>query len=350
MKKLLLSSAAMLLGLLAYSQEADGSGKYVELQVIPRFEFNPYASTSGGDGSSGYDFGNSSIYTLFEGSLSDHLSFTLCNHWFSMEPAELYQSTFYSNTSNWVDYANIDLNFGGWDFVLGKDMICTGGFEYEEWDLDVDGILASQLWNTLPCYQWGAKVMYTIPSEMSSFALQAVTSPFGEHPFASSLFAYSAQWRGDFGPFHTIWSITTAEREKARYDYFAALGQQLELGNWTIGLDWYNTLGCGDFHMLGGNSLACNTFRGTLKFAPSDRFDASLVGNYYMRMSKLDPINTFNGGLALHYYPLKDNQAIRIHAAGGFDNAWWITDSFAEPESLLVFSVGVTVNLTLLSL
>ena len=81
MKKLLLLFAALLPCFLAYSQEADDTGSYVDVQIIPRFEFNPYFTPGGsGDGSSGYSFGNSSLYTLVEGAISDHVSFTLSNH------------------------------------------------------------------------------------------------------------------------------------------------------------------------------------------------------------------------------------------------------------------------------
>ena len=47
MKKLLLLFAALLPCFLAYSQEADDTGSYVDVQIIPRFEFNPYFTPGG---------------------------------------------------------------------------------------------------------------------------------------------------------------------------------------------------------------------------------------------------------------------------------------------------------------
>ena len=68
MKKLLLLFAAMLPCCLALSQEAEGNGKYAEFQLIPRFDCNPYFTPGQtGDGSSGFTFGNTSIYTKVEG-------------------------------------------------------------------------------------------------------------------------------------------------------------------------------------------------------------------------------------------------------------------------------------------
>ena len=78
MKKLLLSFAALLLASLALSQEADDFGSYAEVTLIPRLELNPSIPA---DTESGIGFGNSSFYTLFEGSISEHLSWTVANHW-----------------------------------------------------------------------------------------------------------------------------------------------------------------------------------------------------------------------------------------------------------------------------
>ena len=79
MKKYLLSIAALLLGLLAHSQEADELGNYAEFSIIPRLDLNPgwYSSPK----EFGFDLGNSSLYTLFEGTASEHFSWTVANHW-----------------------------------------------------------------------------------------------------------------------------------------------------------------------------------------------------------------------------------------------------------------------------
>ena len=81
MKKLFLSVSATLLCLLALSQE-DNLGNYAELTFTPRLDLNPTYS----DQKLGFNHGNTSIYTLFEGSASEHFSWTLANHWFSIMP------------------------------------------------------------------------------------------------------------------------------------------------------------------------------------------------------------------------------------------------------------------------
>ena len=80
MKKYLLSIAALLLGLLAHSQEADDLGNnYAEVSIIPRLDLNPAWYTEGFE----FTLGSSSLYTLFEGSASEHFSWTVVNHWFN---------------------------------------------------------------------------------------------------------------------------------------------------------------------------------------------------------------------------------------------------------------------------
>ena len=70
MKKYLLSIAALLLGLLAHSQEADDLGNYAEVSVIARLDLNPYFYKDATE----FTLGNSSIYTHFTGSASEHFS------------------------------------------------------------------------------------------------------------------------------------------------------------------------------------------------------------------------------------------------------------------------------------
>ena len=331
MKKIFLSAAVLLLCSLAHSQEADGFGKSAEFQIIPRFDFAPSVVTGGGDASSGIGFGSSSIYTLFEGSLSEHFSFTLSNHWLSVEPADLYASTFHSDSNNWVDIALADFTFGCFEFAVGKDAILTGGWEFDDWDVDVDDILASDLWNTCCTYQWGGKVGINLPSGVSSFFVQAVSSPYGERPFMSGLFTYSAMWNGYFGPLSTRWTISAVERQKSRFDYLATLGQKLEFDSWTVGLDWFNSLGFGDYNVLGGN-----TFRLTAVYSPSERCELGFKGNYYQSSRVSENVSGFNGGFSFHYYPLRESQAIRLHAVVGYDTL----------ASMLNASVGIKVNLS----
>ncbi len=349
MKKLLLFFAALLLCSLAHSQEAEENGKYAEFQLIPRFDFNPYFTPGQtGDGSSGFTFGNTSIYTLVEGAFSDHVAFTLSNHWAAMtvpgfeDTATLYRNTLYSNCNNWLDIAKFDFTFGNWTFTVGKDCLASGGFEYDDWDVDVDYILtgdkaliASNLWYNLPAYQWGASVGYSI-GEHTNIALQMVTSPFGERPFASGLFSYSGKLNGNYGPFSNMWSASAIQRPDGGTEWLISLANRLEFADdFTFGFDWYNMADVyydEDEAPIG--LLDGNTFRASLEWAPEDAYYLKLAGNIYECGGALYDANV---GAAFHYCPL---DWLQLHTAAGWDFL----------GNTLSAMVGVKVNFTFLSL
>ncbi len=352
MKKSLLSIAALLLGLLAHSQEADDLGNYAEVSIIPRLDLNPSWNTA--NSAFGFDLGNSSLYTLFEGSASEHSSWTVANHWIAagwwledgVDLGEMFRTLGYSDTTNWIDFLKADLSFGNWTLTLGKDCMSTGGWEYDDWDWDVHPLLASPLWNGLACYQWGGKVAFTTPSEMTTLSLQMTTSPFGERPFSSGLYTYSFQLAGEYGWFAPLWSVSLLEREADPFssapkdhDLLVSLGNRFLLGDWTFTLDWTNTSGLNwDYSRLQRGQI----FHGRLDYAPSDRFDVSLRGNYTVfndeYIADVDGYfqNWWTVGAVCQFYPLRDSQDLRLHALVNYDT--W---------NQLSFSFGVLYNLRL---
>lgn len=312
MKRLLLSIAVLLPCLLAHSQEAEslGNNNYAELSVISRLDANPTFSSAE---KFNFNFGNSSIYTLFEGSFSEHLSWTVANHWISESDdiLELYKNLGRSDGNNWVDLAYLDLSLGSWTFSLGKQMIATGGFEYSDWDWDVHTAFATPLWDGLACYQWGGSVAWSTPSELSSLTLQMTASPYGEHPFGSGLWTYSAQWAGEYGWFSNLWSISALETSKGQYSFLAALGQKFAFSDRvSLIVDWTNNRGFAeeDWSLLRGS-----TFQGLLCYAPSDRFDITLRG-WYIPSASGDAGPDWTVGGVFQYYPLASSQDLILHS------------------------------------
>ena len=342
MKKLLFVFAALLLCSLAHSQEGEGTGSYAEFQVIPRFEFNPYFTPGrSGDGSSGNSLGNSSVYTLFEGAIGEHVQFTFSNHWFAPNPVSLYSNTLYSNANNWVDIATVGFNFGGFNITLGKDYIATGGFEYDAWDVDTDymmvgekPLVASYLWANLPCYQWGASLGYTF-GDHTTLKAQMLTSPFGERPFVSGLYSYSLFWQGSYGPFSNIWSGSAIQRPDGGFEWLVSLSNRYELGDFTLGFDWYNMVDV-DFGLEDSpcEFIKGNTFRPSVKYSPVEQFDCSLVSNIYTRMKGLYDVNV---GTVVRYRPI---EPVQFHAGLAWD---YNTKAFSA-------MFGMKVNFTVFSL
>lgn len=321
MKIPIVFTAALLSCSLAFSQEADNPGRSAGITIIPRLDFNPHFNlgvTGDNVGSRNdvteFSLGNSSLYSLFEGNISENLSFSVCNHWLSDAPKDLYCYTLHSDSTNWLDWLNLTYTFGQFSITVGKDMVTTGGFEFDDYDFDVHPDLCSGFWQNFSCYQWGGKAAYTTPSENTSLSLQMTTSPFGERPFSSGLYNYSAQWRGEYGPVRTLWSATAVNTAPKEYQYLFSLGQQVDIGSFTMGLDYLNKVGNADNILLDGTTLL-----GTAGFsAPSEKWEMNLKGGY-------EKINNGDAGwflgLAAHWFPLKASRDLRIHGVVTYNNA-----------------------------
>lgn len=338
MRKLVLSIAALLLCLLAHSQGADNLGNsYAEVSIIPRLDISPYYS--GEDSELGFTHGNSSLYTLFEGSASEHFSWTIANHWISSVnnyPVDikdygwLYRGLGYSNTTNWLDFFKADLTFGNWCVSLGKDVISTLGYECENWDWENQFEILTPFCNALSCYQWGAKVAYTTSSELSTFSAQMVTSPYGERPFSSKLWAYSAQWRGEYGFFAPIWSYSALQVDKGKFEHVIALGSKFSFSDSVnLVIDWTRNIDEGAVAGAGSNCV-----RGALTYAPSERFDIALHSYLYKFKGDGD-LNIFNIGTVAQFYPLRDSRDLRLH--GSF--------TYNSVISSLTLSLGALYNI-----
>ena len=325
MKKYLLSIAALLLGLLAHSQEADDLGNYAEVSVVTRLDLNPVFAKDASE----FTLGNSSLYTRFTGSASEHFSWTLVNHWFSgssflgenADPWEYFHGLGCTQFTNFIDMAYVDLMFGNWTFTLGKQAMATGGHEYDDDDWDVYTGLASTFWNSLSCYQWGGTVAYTTPSELSTFSLQMTTSPYGEKPFTSGLWTWSAQWSGEYDWFAPTWSVTALQHDatgKRACDWFFVLGNQFLLDKWTIELDWTN---CAGFKGDATRKILGHNIHAKVNYAPSERWNFALQGNFCKNNEEFFEVDPWwNAGAIAEFFPLKDSDALRLHAYVAYDN------------------------------
>ena len=313
MKKLVVLAASILLCTLAQAQGADDSGTSAGITIVPRIDVNPTFAGSEKE----VTLGNSSLYTLFEGNITENLSFSVCNHWLSSEPKYLYQNTWRADDVNWCDWAYLEYSLGNFIITAGKQVITFGGFELEEYDFDVHPDMMTGLFNNFQCYQWGGKVSYTTPSELSTFSLQMTTSPFGEHPFASGLWTYSAQWSGEYDWYSPLWSATAFGTEPGQYTWLFSLGNMFTFGDFSLTLDWSNTAGMTEEY---DDFMKGSTFHGVFQYAPSERWDFGLRGNYVITPRDIMESNWWNLGGVVQFYPLFDSQDLRLHAFAAYDS------------------------------
>ena len=320
MKKSIVLTAALLLCFLAHSQEANNPGRTTEMTIIPRLDLNPHFNP-GVNGKNvnfrkdmaNFSLGNTSLYSLFEGNISENLSFSICNHWLSVNPKELYKKTLRSDYTNWLDWLNFTYTAGGFSFTVGKDMVTTGGFEFDDYDFDVHTDLCSNFWHNFSSYQWGGKIAYTTNSENTSIALQMSTSPFGERPFASDLFNYSVQWRGNYGSLRTLWSATAIQTASKNFQYLFSLGQQVDIWNITLGTDYMNKVGDEENIIIDGTTLL-----GTIQYTDeSEKWELKFKGGY----EKIKERGSgYMAGVAAHWFPLKKSKDLRLHISVSYNN------------------------------
>ena len=71
MKKLVVLAASILLYTLAQAQEGSDSGTSAGITIVPRIDFNPIFY---GGNDKEVTLGNSSLYSLFEGNITENLS------------------------------------------------------------------------------------------------------------------------------------------------------------------------------------------------------------------------------------------------------------------------------------
>ena len=315
MKRLVVLAASILLCTLAQAQGADDSGASAGITIIPRIDINPvfydgkYEETT---------LGNSSIYSLFEGDISDKLSFSVCNHWLSAEPKYLYQNTWRSDDVNWCDWAYLEYAPGNFALTAGKQVVTFGGFELEENDYEIHWDMMSSLYTFFQCFQWGLKAGWMNDAESTGVFLQAVSSPYGEKPFDAM--AYSLQYQGYYGPVSLLYSTNMIENWDGGYEWMFSLGNQVELGDWTLQADLTNKVGNYYVPLLDGFTVF-----GTAKCSPSDKWELIGRAGYERSTDDFARFHHETFGLAAHWFPLNSGRDLRIHAAAAYNTYYKMT-------------------------
>ena len=208
---------------------------------------------------------------------------------------------------NWCDWAYLEYAPGNFILTAGKQVITFGGYELEEYDYDVHLDMMSSLFNNFQCYQWGLKAGWMNSEETTGLFLQATSSPYGERPFDAMV--YSAQYQGYYGPVSLLYSANLMKNWDGENVFMFTLGNQVELGDWTLQADFTNKVGSPDFILRDGVTVF-----GTAKFNPSDHWEfIGRAGFEHTHNANLD-----NGifGVAAHWFPLKNSRNLRIHFAG----------------------------------
>lgn len=326
MKRLFVLFAFLLVSCAVFAQDEKPQSEGT-LLIVPRLDADPAYSFA--DKAWSFDFGSSSLYTVFDGNLGDHLSFSISNHWIAFADSfdntkDLYRNTWRSDVNNWVDWANVTASFGSFSLTLGKDYIHFGTYEIDDYDFDAHWQLNSAFWNNYQVYQWGGSLGWTSEDESTTLKLQVTTDQLMEKPFESRA-------AGDYA--YTLFGSHEGEQVSLMGSFshcclgwIGAMGLQIALD---------------DDLSIGGDGYMADSYYGMsvkLKAALSEQADLFIKGGFDIGQNELIlEGNRLYCGLGGYWYPLRDNHDLRVHALYAYDS---FNDS-------LGFSVGLTYALNL---
>lgn len=222
MKKILVVCAAITLScFLVHAQEAEDTGRGAGLSVISRLDAGVNSDKNEG---TYFSFGNTSLYTLFEGNISENWSFSVANHWLGADfegpgfkygllypTGDLYANTFNlpftgKSGNSIIDWAYASYTYDNWVLSVGKIPLAVGGFEFDEYDFDVNPATTSTLWNSFFVYQRGFSIAYTTADEAHTITAQISTNQYNNSP------ALAIKWNGEIGIWSTNYSVMLSDR------------------------------------------------------------------------------------------------------------------------------------------
>ena len=254
------------------------------------------------------------LYLDINGYISPHFSYSL---------NQRLASTYYEDNSGFegTNWLTLTYEIGDFAFTAGKDGLLVGSFEYDEYDLDAYGTMNSMFYNMLDCWQWGVYGTW-YPADDHEVSIQVANSPFsyGE----PNLFAYAAAWRGSWDHYESYWTANLWQMEPGSYVKALNFGNRFYFGNLTFDLE-YMTRGAEvkglftkDFTLMTKPSYNMADrltvfgkfgWERTAEDLPYELAYEECLGSDYLFY-----------GAGLEFFPLKDNQDIRLHATWSGNN------------------------------
>lgn len=313
MKKLsVILAISLLCGQVAHSQG---------LRIIPRAEY----STTGQEEE---HLANSSLYTVFEGTISDNLSFYTLGHWLSSTPGDLYTNVFHSDCSSFIDMIYLTWSLDWVDINIGKQTALLTGCENDFDDFDCHYDLAGEVWNNVNVYQWGLSANF-YAGDNHVIDVSAAASPFGERPFSSNLYSFGAGYAYTNGGFMARLRGNLIQSGAHSFKPLCFFSLRYDGDNWYV----FNDLsyGTGDPENVVSRGYSDN-FHFSYTFSEKWQADAVFTTSHIAESG----FNTTKAGAFAYFFPIEN---LRIHALAGYD----FTPEIQSP----FFCIGLTYNLCL---
>lgn len=246
-----------------------------------------------------------------EGDISRHFSYKYRQRLNMMNK----NSSFFDSVDwlylQWAPTKNFSLMAGKW-------VVLTGSWECEPPPVDIFQV--SEFAMNRPAYQWGLVGNLTTNDKRSTVMLQFAQSPYRDlyqttTGKGAQMFAYSAVWDGNYGPYHALWSVNFDEYEPGKFQNLLALGNRINLGEHVqCDIDFMNRYAPDQSFFLKDWSIA-----GKLSYMPNKRvkvwarasYDGNKSGTDHDK-ALLDGTSLTRVGGGIEYYPLKNDQ-LRLH-------------------------------------
>lgn len=338
-KRLSLSAVAVLLGVTAFAQaeHEDSDEAYTggTITLVSRLDGGVVCPAK--PETAYYDFGNTSLYTVFEGTLSTAWSFSVINHWvaadwtaggfrdgllnptlglYSREALGQFIPFSGRGSNNFVDCAYVTYTPGSFSFSAGKMPMIVGGFDYDDYDFDIQPIATSLFWNSFPVYQYAVTAGWTTPSGHTAFTLQGSINPDNQG------LAGGLKVTGSYGHYRLNWSAVLMEEVDALSPASISLrpilsiGNQITFNNWTFTLDYLNCCGDPSFERP---CVDGHTLLGTFCVDKDGTWDVSLrmAWNHVNATPFAESWNYFVPSVQGNWFPLRDDGRLRLQGCAG---------------------------------
>ena len=197
-----------------------------------------------------------------------------------------------------------------WSFTFGQQTLSIGGWEYDSAPINI--YLASEFWNNIACYQFGASGSWTSGSKKDNIMFQFCESPFRRNPINidnKEMFAYNLMWTGSHGCFSSLYSVNFIEYLPGRFINYIALGNRFTLGDFRLDLDLMNrALNAKDFFGKETSLTVSGQLEGELgamalgeiyTFGPTFRAENSNTPRHLAEFWMIEP--------EMAFYDIKDN-------------------------------------------
>lgn len=329
MKRILLTIATAMFAFVASAQSVDRLG----IEFRGDWQYDSTLSFMSQKRSASSNFAGKYANFRIDGTIADGWSYS-----FRYRMNKIQTEPFAATDWATVTYATSD-----WEFSAGKQVVAIGGYEYDRAPIDI--YFASEYWQNIACYQFGASAAYKFPNGTKLLA-QVCQSPYdfeNEGLYAYNLMSVSEE---------SLSSLNLLEYAPDKYIGYVAIGYREEFGAVAVEFDVMDRF---DF----GNKTASYSAMLDVKWSINDQFNIFAHGSYDENISALndeasmmDPtvvngVQTWHLGGGVEYFP-KGLKNVRIHAASSY-----VIGNENQPVGVLrdgdfMFQMGVTWRVNLL--